>query len=197
MSEIQQLLQGHIHALCVEIDGRLNSFAAKPPALLAGSFNPVHQGHWLLAASAARLTGAPVAFELSVVNVDKPPLSQEEIRQRLNQFIWRTPLWLTRAPTFVEKSQLFPGAFFVVGADTAERILSSRYYQGCEDQLALALDQIRRLKCRFLVGGRENPDRHFLQLADLRIPDGYANLFHEIPDFRHCSSSTALRRDRA
>ena len=62
-------------------------------------------------------------FELSVTNVDKPALPSAEICRRLRQFTWRTEVWVTRAPTFAEKASVFPGAIFVVGADTAERIL--------------------------------------------------------------------------
>jgi hypothetical protein len=73
-----------------------------------------------------------LAFEISVTNVDKPPLAGETVRHRLAQFAWKSPVELTRAPTFVEKSRLFPGTTFVVGADTAERLFGAQYYGGDE-----------------------------------------------------------------
>src|SRR5205823_5578982 len=140
------LFQGQVPALCVETDGRLRADAPRPALVLCGSFNPVHEGHWNLAAVASQLTGAPAAFELSVTNADKPPLGTDEVHRRLKQFSWQAPLWLTRAPTFVEKATLFPGAVFVVGADTAVRIVEPHYYQDSETRMAEALEHIRAQK---------------------------------------------------
>ena len=82
------------------------------------------------------LVGGGPAFELSVANVDKPALAPEEVRRRLAQFAWRAAVWLTRAPTYTEKAELFPGCVFVVGADTAARIVQPRFYQDSEEQMA-------------------------------------------------------------
>src|SRR5580700_4092202 len=90
----------------------------EPTAILPGAFNPVHAGHWGLAEAAAQMLGMSAAFELSIANVDKPPLLGAEIRRRQAQFAGRADLWLTNTPRFLEKSELFPGAVFVVGADT-------------------------------------------------------------------------------
>src|SRR5262249_35492969 len=109
-----RLFRGEVDAGGVEADGRQARGGPPPAAMLPGAFNPVHEGHWDLAAAAARLLGVPVAFELSVTNVDKPPLSPAEVRRRLAQFAWHGPVWVTRTPTFAEKARLFPGAAFVV-----------------------------------------------------------------------------------
>jgi hypothetical protein len=192
---VHALLRNEVATVCAEIDGRLTRDASRPAALLPGSFNPVHEGHLRLASVAAAELGGPVAFELSVTNVDKPPLVHEEIRRRLQPFAWRAPVWLTRAPTFVEKASLFPGVVFVVGADTAERIVAPRYYQESEARLLEALEQIRVQGCRFLVAGREDRQGRFLGPDDLAIPDAYRGLFQAIPrsKFDVRISSTALR----
>src|SRR5262249_27758846 len=93
--------------LCVEIDGRHATTAPPPQALLPGAFNPLHQGHEALAAEAARRLGCRIEFELSVVHADKGALTVEEVRHRLEQFVWRHPVRVTRAPTFIEKARLF------------------------------------------------------------------------------------------
>src|SRR5262249_29114014 len=142
--------RGDFSAVCVDVDGRVRADAPKPAALLPGSFNPVHEGHWKLADVAARRLGTDVAFELSVTNVDKPPLGAEEVYRRIDQFTWRAPVWLTRAPTFAEKATLFPSAVFVVGADTAARIVDPHYYEGSEARMAEALALFRAQGCRFL-----------------------------------------------
>jgi nicotinamide mononucleotide (NMN) deamidase PncC len=188
------LLAGQLSAVCVEPDGRLRSDGPRPMALLPGSFNPLHDGHYLLAEVAARRLGAPIAFELSVVNADKPPLTGEEVRRRLGQFAWRTPLWLTRAPTFADKARLFPCAVFLVGADTAARIVQARFYAS-EAGMAEALNAFRSCGCRFLVAGRVNAEGRFIGLDDLDIPAAHRDLFASIParDFRMDLSSTQLR----
>lgn len=189
-------LQGEIPALCAEPDGRLRADAPRPAVLLSGAFNPVHQGHWGMAAAGARRSKLPVAFELSILNVDKPPLTAEEIRRRVHQFAWRAPLWLTRAATFVEKAKLFPGVLFLIGADTAARIVACRYYQDDETKMSEALEQIRAQGCRFLVAGRAGPLEEFVALEELALPERFRDLFTGIPEqeFRLDISSTNLRQ---
>jgi nicotinic acid mononucleotide adenylyltransferase/nicotinamide mononucleotide (NMN) deamidase PncC len=192
---LSALLGGRLSAVCVEGDGRWRDDGPRPAVLLPGSFNPAHRGHWALGEAATRRAGA-VAFELSVVNADKPPLSAEEVRQRAAQFAWSVPLWLTRAPTFAEKAELFPGAVFIIGADTAERVVQPRFYGGDEAGLARALDLFRARGCRFLVAGRLGAGGTFVALDDLAIPVAYRDLFSAIPaaDFRVDLSSTELRK---
>jgi hypothetical protein len=162
---------------------------------LPGSFNPLHTGHCTLAEAAARRFGASVAYELTVVNADKGALAAEEVRRRLSQFAWRATLWLTRAPTFPEKAQLFPGAAFAIGADTAARIVQPRFYGDSEARMVEALDSLRSRACRFLVAGRVNTAGTFLGLDDLNIPAAFRDLFTAIPsgEFRVDVSSTDLR----
>ncbi len=119
---IDRLLAGEVNRVTVQPDGQMLLSAPPPAVLFPGSFNPMHEGHVLLARIAEEFRKQPVAFEISVTNVDKPPLAAETVRQRLAQFAWKAPVELTRAPTFVEKSRLFPGTTFVIGADTAERL---------------------------------------------------------------------------
>ncbi len=160
-------------------------------ALLPGSFNPLHAGHRELAAAARRLLGQPVAFELSITNVDKASLGAEEVRRRLAQFAGAGDVWLTRAPTFVEKARLFAGSVFVVGADTAERVIDPRYYGGGVWQ---ALDLIRRHECRFLVAARRDAAGQLRTLEQLPLPRDFSALFLPLADFRFDISSTELRR---
>jgi hypothetical protein len=176
-------------------DGQPCPQARLPSLLLPGAFNPLHAGHRRLAEIASQLASLPPAFELSVVNVDKPPLSADEVLRRIRQFTGFAPLWLTRAPTFLEKARLFPGALFVVGLDTAERIVAARYYSSEESRMRDALEQIGRHGCRFLVAGRADGER-FRTLADVALPEYCCELFEAISeaDFRLDLSSTQLRR---
>jgi hypothetical protein len=194
---LSQLKRGDVPALYVAPDGQLSARAAPPPLLLPGAFNPVHMGHWRLAEAASRMTGKAPAFELSIINVDKPPLTAEEIRRRLHQFAWRWPVWITRAPTFEEKAALFPDVTFAIGADTAERLVAPRYYGDSETRMAEALMRMRQLGCRFIVAGREDRQGKFLGVEQLSLPAIYRDLFTGIPEaeFRVSVSSTTLREE--
>ena len=141
-----------------------------------------------------------MAFEISVTNVDKPPLLGETVRSRLAQFAWKSPVELTRAPTFVEKSRLFPGATFVVGADTAERLFAPQYYGDDEGRMYDALEEIANSGSGFLVAVRIDAAGHVRALNDIAVPRRYADLFTEIPErlFRLDTSSSEIRaRGRA
>ncbi len=172
----------------------------KPQAILSGSFNPPHQGHARMAAIAASRLGCPVAFELSITNVDKPPLDFLEIDSRLKALRREDAnrrVLLTDAPTFRAKSALFPGCTFVVGADTMVRIADSQYYTGEAGSFDAAIQQIADRGCRFLVFGREI-EGDFRVLSDLVLPPALENLCDEVTDdeFREDVSSTTLRAQR-
>ncbi len=160
-----------------------------------GAFHPLHEGHLRMATIASELLGAPTEFEISIDNVDKPPLDYVEIESRLAQFEPEQTVWLTRAATFVEKARIFPGAVFVVGADTLARIGDVRYYDGQHARDA-AIDEIAMLGCRFLVFGRVADESGFLMPDDLKLPSALKRLCQTVPEkgFREDISSTDIRR---
>jgi nicotinic acid mononucleotide adenylyltransferase len=192
---IDQLLAGELDRVTVQPDGQMVLSAPLHPVLLPGSFNPVHAGHVLLARVAEDLRQQPSAFEISVTNVDKPPLAGDTVRHRLAQFAWKSPVELTRAPTFLEKSRLFPRTTFVIGADTAERLVAPRYYGDDEVQMHVALEEIADAGCTFLVAVRIDAAGRLRALNDVPMPRRYADLFTEIPEhrFRFDTSSSEIR----
>ena len=68
--------------------------------IFTGAFDPLHEGHLLMARIAEEIAERPVAYEISVTNVDKPQLDYLEMRNRAGQFVDRT-LWFSRAATFL------------------------------------------------------------------------------------------------
>ena len=101
---------------------------------------------------------------------------------------------LTRASRFSQKARLFPGKTFVVGYDTAARIVDASYYGGDGEELSRALDRVRAAGCRFLVAGRE-VDGEFRSLDDLDVPGDVGELFEQMPEsvFRWDMSSSVIR----
>jgi len=192
---IDQLLAGELDRVTVQPDGQMMLSAPGHFVVLPGSFNPMHEGHVLLARVAEELRQQPSAFEISVTNVDKPPLAGDTVRHRLTQFAWKSPVELTRAPTFVEKSRLFPRTTFVIGADTAERLVAPRYYGDDEVRMHVALEEIANSGGSFLVAVRIDAAGRVRALNDIPVPQRYADLFTEIPEhrFRVDTSSSEIR----
>lgn len=179
-----------------EPDGAVRVGDLRPAVLLPGSFNPLHHGHTTLAEIAAKRLGSPVAFELSISNVDKPELAPEEASRRLGQFLNRHAVYVSRAATFGAKAALFPGCVFVVGADTAARLVHPRYYGDDPTGMTRALDEIVASGCRFFVGGRVDAAGRFLDVGGVAVPAGYRDLFQGLGEreFRVDVSSTELRQ---
>jgi nicotinamide mononucleotide (NMN) deamidase PncC len=193
---IDALLAGTVDRVTALPDGQLVLAAPPPPLVMPGSFNPVHDGHIRLARTASDIRQHPMTFEMSVTNVDKPPLTGEVVRNRLRQFAWKSPVELTRAPTFLEKCRLFSGTTFVVGADTAERLVAVKYYGHDEDRMHAALEEIGRSGGNFLVAVRIDSSGRLLTLRDIAVPRRFIDLFAEIPEhhFRMDTSSSAIRQ---
>jgi nicotinamide mononucleotide (NMN) deamidase PncC len=169
--------------------------AGTPHAVLSGAFNPPHIGHLRMAELGREILGLPVALEMSVYNVDKPPLDYLEIQHRLGLLPAGRPVCLTRAATFEEKARLFPAATFLLGVDTLRRIAAERYYPGGAAACQRALETIAERGCRFLVFGRDM-GTGFVRLGDLDLPDILRHLCREVTpeQFRENISSTGLRQ---
>ncbi len=195
-ADMQALLSGSCSAI--------PTHTSSPKAILPGAFNPLHEGHRQMAAAAASRLGEPVAYELCIRNVDKPPLNFHDMRARSKQFNTSEEVWLTNASTFIEKASVFGGVTFVVGADTIMRVADPRYYE--DGDVNAAVEELAATGCRFLVFGRllggltgADASEDFFELDDLDLPEGLRELCDGIgeAEFRSDISSTTLRDRRA
>ncbi len=195
-----------------------------PPAprllLLPGSFNPLHEGHErMLSAAAGKLSSALAArrgaqagaacavlpaFEMSVHNVDKASVvDQAALSARAAQFAragrggpW--PLVVTAAPRFADKARLFPGSVFLVGFDTAVRLVDAKYYGGDAAAARAALaEMVCARGCEFVVCGRLVAGQGYKTLEHMieSVPPDLRYAFHGLSEreYRVDLSSTQLR----
>lgn len=142
------------------------------------------------------------------MNVDKPPLSPATLRSRV-EAILATPaphplppaaVLVTAAPLFEDKAHLLPGTTFVIGVDTAVRLVNAAYYGNSEAAMVASLAAIAGRGCDFLVAARWDARvGRLATLADVVLPGGpngpFGRLFEAVPTaaFRADVSSTQIR----
>ncbi|MFM8579163.1 MAG: CinA family protein [Planctomycetaceae bacterium] len=197
---LRGLLAGRSRAIDAE-SARLTAAShavPKAPAagqlLFPGSFDPLHDGHRQMANVAERIVGRPVSFELSVTNVDKPMLDYVELLSRVKAIGSDRALWLTRAATFVEKTEIFRDATFIMGADTFARLADSRYSHGSVAEAAATAERIAGAVRELIVFGRLR-DGGWLDPSTADVPESLRRKTRFIPRemFAMDISSTALR----
>ena len=162
-----------------------------------GAFNPIHKGHIRMAEIAVEKTGQPCHFEICIDNADKGRVDTDQLVGRCSQNFGSHGLLISPATRFVDKAELFPGATFIVGADTLTRLANVKYYAGEPAQMIAAFETIANAGCQFLVFARRimSQDSSF---TDDDLPDELKQLCRFVPreEFEMDISSTELRESK-
>ena len=208
--EISDLRHEVVNSVLV-VDGKyIINPTLKNIVLLPGSFNPMHDGHISMLQHACALNYTDGMFEMCVVNVDKPPLSFDDIIARISTFNSR-PIVLTNAPLFADKDTLFPGVSYAIGVDTAIRIINPKYTHGDGDLMIENILKMTFNNTKFYVGSRlfgsagvskdfalKLKDDELLRLTDIMpyIPNILRKYFIEINDDKNAHLSSSSLRSR-
>ena len=125
--------------------------------IFSSSCNPIHEGHIAIMEHAAKSTGLHVDVELCIRNADKPALDYitiahriKDTRKRLRNVECFGDIIVTNTPYFFHKAELFPGAWFLVGMDTFNRIMEPMYYDGM-DKVCEGLSNMKDRGSKFIV----------------------------------------------
>jgi len=165
-------------------------------AILSGSFNPLHYGHTKLLDYCSDKFNRKKFYEISISNVDKPDITIKDLISRLEKFQNHEKILITRSSKFVEKAKLFPNSYFVIGYDTAIRILDESYLEP-DESLHDLFDLIKNKSCKFIVAGRATATiPKFNNLNINNVIKKYRSCFYiiEEKEFREDISSTEKRR---
>ena len=193
---------GSISFALKQSDGLWTTSRPDDSLILSGSFNPLHQGHIQMLSAAEKMTGKKGIYEISICNVDKPVLPKSKLLKRIKCFPPDNSFFVTALPRFTEKSTILPSSTFVIGYDTATRLLDPQYYDKNDfnyysDAVVGALNIIAENHCSFIVGGRIDKSGQFKTLDDLKMPKKSRQLFELLPEskFRVDISSSQIRKD--
>lgn len=192
---LSAFFEGKIDFLEMGNDGKFSTIVRDGARVFfPGSFNPLHEGHIDLAKKVEKLSGREVTLELSIQNVDKPEVTPSDIENRLADIRGHFPVILTRCPRFFDKARFFVAPHFVVGYDTAARLVDAKYYQNGKTGMESSLRELIDGQTIIWVAGRL-VNGQFKTYHDLSIPVGVDRLFRPITQeqFRSDVSSTEIR----
>ena len=153
----------------------LGTCSGKPGIIMSGSFNPCHKNHIEMAMLASEKYGMPVDFEISLANVDKPPIDYISLKERVDSVRAcmqdmkegsTGSIYLSNSPLFADKAILFPESVFLIGTDTLNRLFNVNYYREGEDMQSL-IEHFRKYDIRFLVFRRKDVEI----CSEIDIPD--------------------------
>jgi len=189
---------------------RGNSERNGPPdaVIFPGSFNPVHDTHLQMAKSVSEELRKPVVL---LVSTDPPHKSQQPVTNFL-RIVNTVRKWNssyigpagqlhvkfhTGLPLFVDKARFFSDQQFIVGADTLDRLLDSKWGLPTWE----VINRLKNSRTQLIVFDRILEDDSVLMLRDVldqyRIWPYAKSNFRQVPHTPSKISSSGLRAEIA
>jgi nicotinic acid mononucleotide adenylyltransferase/nicotinamide mononucleotide (NMN) deamidase PncC len=178
---------------CVRVSEQKGTTQHSHKIIFSGSFDPCHKNHVEMARIAAKKYGVPVHFEISLINVDKPPIDYISLEERIASIQachdpdFMGDIFVTNTPFFAEKANIFPNSTFIVGADTIARLFNTRYYRP-QDNTRSLFEHFRKKGVDFLVFSRKG--------TEIQIPPEVEAIITIVPEDEYSDngiSSTQIR----
>lgn len=139
----------HKRNFLTELNGDIKQLGIMP-----GSYNPFHEGHRHMLTISKQILSGPVFLEMSCLNADKGVIDYFEVKNRLSTIDEQYPVVLTMLSTFRDKAEYFyhPNRelYFIIGADTWNRMLNPKYAGPMEE----LYNTFKDLNILFIVFGR-------------------------------------------
>lgn len=188
------------HPLFTELGRFLdNVYDYSDVVLFPGTFNPIHDGHMFMAEAVQDIGNVSTLYMITADSPHKPPLPVVTMLAKAVKIRMSDPtrcvLFTQNDPLFIDKARKFPGASFLVGADSVERLLDPRWYGGKPEAVVDMLDEFERLGTRFYVFGRDS-GKGMVRMSDIPVIGHHKNMFVQMPDNKYAISSTQIREGK-
>lgn len=134
-------------------------------AVLPGTFNPPHEGHFGMASAYSQNVGGPVLFAIEATPPHKEALRTAEMLQRAKMLKGQEVLFTEGAGLYLDKARRFPGMGMILGADALVQMLDPKWGVST-DELVCGLSQTTLYVVDREIGGK------LLQLEQVKVPVG-------------------------
>lgn len=96
-------------------------------ALMAGAFNPPHEGHFGMDAAYKAAIGGDTIYEITVDPPHKVALTVQDMLKRAKGLLGRNRIFCKGDPLYIDKINKFPGHPILMGADAGLRLLDPKW----------------------------------------------------------------------
>jgi len=114
---------------------RDNATLSSNDALMAGAFNPPHEGHFGMAKAYKEALGGDTVFEITVDPPHKDALTVQDMLKRAKLLQGHNRLFCKGDPLYLDKVNRFPGHPILMGADAALRLFDPKWGVGLQQFL--------------------------------------------------------------
>lgn len=179
------------------VDGtRYADLPGKRYAIMAGAYNPPHEGHFGMQEAFKDVSSRQVVYEVTANPPNKAAITVQGLLQRATMLKGHDRLFTWSKPMFLDKARVYPKTPLIMGADAFLRVLDPTW--GLDIDKALA--EFYNLGTHFYVQGRLvngefltldkilDRSKHLSEASGMGLKETAHHL-----DGRHDVSSTEIR----